>query len=157
MEANQKSQEDPLAPTPVNNNHASKNTRFQENLSHEELKDRLDAYSQVGGSHEQYFSVQRMKQEYLKEIEQLQKTRSKQDVFYGLGQRAGLPHSPLQTLNLDREDLDQKRRDEIAHEAKSFYDKNENLRKPFYGTDSTISEMKREFSKGKDSGPQMDH
>lgn len=117
----------------------AKNIRIEKNLSDAELQLKLDLYSQ--GGENQFFKIQKIKKSYLNQLKQQQDLRSKSDINFALGIRAGLPHAPYDSIQRYREDSDQKLRDQIIEEAKSEYRKHENLGKEFKETNVPHNEL----------------
>lgn len=105
------------------------NIRIEKNLSDAELQYKLDLYSE--GGEKQFFKIQKLRKSYLDQVREQQDIRSKVDINYALGIRAGLPHAPYDSIKNYREEYDQKLRDQIVEEAKLEYRKHENLGKKF--------------------------
>ncbi|MDN5215047.1 hypothetical protein QQ020_23400 [Fulvivirgaceae bacterium BMA12] len=145
--------EDHLAPTNIGqDNKPDKDQGKGANLTHGELQNRLNLYSRIGGQMEQSFKVQAIKQKYLKEIKEKEVNRSKSDIHYGQGIRTGLPHTRHEILRDQRDRSDQKLRDDVAKEAKSYYSQNNSLSKYFRDYKHQKEGMNRAFEKARDKG-----
>lgn len=122
---------DRLAPEPVNDD----NRQYEDpDLSHEELKERLDMYSAITRSKEEtdrYFDVERMKQKYLDEIRQRGENRTKGGIYYAQGLRSGLRHTPYEDIREMHEEQDRKLRNDVTRQAKEYYNDNDSLKRFF--------------------------
>lgn len=125
----ERTKQDRLSPTVIEQDNTPDIIKVEKDLSDGELQERLDLYS--NGSKEQFFKVQKIKQRYVEKIKEEQIKRTKADLHYAQGVRAGLPHAYHDNLKDIRERQDQHFRDEILHEAKAEYKKQENLTKLF--------------------------
>jgi hypothetical protein len=98
-----------------------------QSLSHDELVKKLDTYSKtnIEENVEDYFALQRMKEKYLESIRQKEADRSKASVHYGQGVQIRLPHADYEVIKGDHIGDDQALGNNIAKEAKAYYDKNE--------------------------------
>ncbi len=145
--------EDHLAPTKIQqDNKPDKDQGKDANLTHRELESRLDLYSRIGGQKDQYFKVQAIKQKYGKEVKEIEARRTKADIYYSHGIRRGLPHAHHDTIKYDREQTDQKLRNKITQEAKSYYSKNNSLSKSFQDSKVPKEGVKQVFDKARDKG-----
>ncbi len=127
---------DHLSPTNIEN--TAENVRNEPDLSHEELQERLDNYSKVGGEKETYFSLQKIKQKYLKEIEQKQASRNKGSIHYAQGIRSGLPHKDYEEIKDMHNEQDRKMRNDVVNEAKEEYQAKNSLSKSFKEKDKEM-------------------
>ena len=126
---NRPQKEDHLAPTKIEGQQKKEQVPFDKNLSDHELRQRLDLYSK--GDANQFFKIQRIKQDYINKTSKDQNTRSISDLYYGEGRKVGLPQTDYRNIADDREELDQKYRDHIAREGKTEYRKHITLGRLF--------------------------
>ncbi|GEM_PF-4591650 len=160
MNESEPQKEDHLSPTRIpskQNKDAAKGSIPE--LSHEELPNRLDSYSMVnlGEEMDHHFKQQRLKADYLKEMNKRKETRTQQDKSYSDGERTGLPQPSYQRVNDNHEHYDKKLRDQVIKEAKEAYRANNSTTKVFgeQNKEPTIPESKSvviEFSKSKNKG-----
>ena len=125
----ERKKEDHLAPTNIKQDNNPSTIKAIKYLSDKELQERLDLYS--NGSQEQFFKVQKIKNGYIEQIRDEQAQRTKADLHYAQGIRAGLPHTHHSSIKDSRELTDQNFRDEIVKEAKTEYKKHKNLTRLF--------------------------
>ena len=144
--------EDHLAPTRIEqDNKPDKDQSKGANLTHGELQNRLDLYSRIGGQMDQYFKGQTIIKRYREQIKEIEANRSKADIHYGQGIRAGLPHTHHDIIKDTRERSDQLLRDDVASKAKSYYSENNSLSKYFREHQPQKKDIKQAFEKMKDS------
>lgn len=134
---NNSKDQDHLNPTPQPSQ--EEKTNYEPDLSHEELIDRMDNYKSIAASKNwddpsDYFEIEGIKQEYLDQIDKKEKDRTLQDVHYGQGIRAGLPHTDMEDIKYDQNIQDREFRNQVAKEAKEAYQKN-SLTKDFKDKD----------------------
>ncbi len=150
---NDNTKEDYLSPTRIEqNNNSDKNQYKDADLSHEELQDRLEQYSRVGGQMDEYFKVQAMKEKYLKQIKEKEANRTKSDIHYAKGVRTGLPHVHIEDIRDVQQHQDQKLRNEVSKDAKEQYRDNNSLSKSFKEDKPNFGEIKKTFEKAKNKG-----
>lgn len=148
MKVNKK--EDHLSPTKIEE---PKSGHVNEpNLSHDELQNRLDLYSRTNGNERTYFDVQKIKDKYEKEIRQIEGNRTKADIHYAQGIRSGLPHARYESIQITYERHDQNLRNNVAQEAKAYYQKNSSLGKAFEAGSPMPEKIKKTFDKAKNKG-----
>lgn len=109
----------------------------------------MELYSRIGDEKDQYFKVQAMKKEYLKQIKEREVNRTKSDIHYAHGVRSGLPHPHIENIKDFEQQQDQKLRNEVTKEAKEYYKDNNSLSKSFKEDKSSLSEIKKDFEKAK--------
>jgi len=154
---NSPQKEDHLSPTKIEqDNQPDPDKGTEPNLSHKELKDRLDLYSSIGGKMEQYFKVQGIKDKYLNQIRELEANRTKADINYAQGIRTGLPHLNHGNIKDMRATFDQELRNETGKSAKDVYKEKSSLTKSFEENMPHPSEIRRAFEKTKNKGMDMD-
>jgi len=90
-------------------------------LSDQELTQRLENYSNVGGKMEDYFAQQSILKKYLQDRDQTNDKRIISEIHYASGIRKGLPHSPIEDIRRSQEITDQKVRNDVLKEAKEIY------------------------------------
>lgn len=145
--------EDHLAPTSIEqDNKPDKDQSKGANLTHGGLQNRLDLYSRIGENMDQYFKVQTIIERYREQIKEIEANRSKADIYYGQGIRAGLPHTHHDIIKDTRERSDQLLRDDVASKAKSYYSENNSLSKYFREHQPPREELRQTFEKMKDKG-----
>lgn len=140
-----KSKEDHLAPSNIDEHKNEKTTPKGHNLTHSELKDKLDIYASIWGSMDQYMVTQYIKANYLKEMESRENDRTQQDINYAMGVRAGLPQADFEILLNSRRQQDQHLRNEVANDAHSYYRDYSSLSWKFSQTNPNVSPLKFRF------------
>ncbi|NQZ77958.1 MAG: hypothetical protein HRT61_17925 [Ekhidna sp.] len=128
------------------------------NLSNKEVEDKLEVYSRVGNRIERYVTFQKSKGKFKEEINKANDNRTKQDIYYAQGQRAGLSQAPHQVLRDDRDWKDQQARDAFMKDNKAEYNK-EGLKKAFekmHNKRVLNYDYNRNASKGRDQGMDRD-
>lgn len=112
-------------------NNKKRNTPKEQNLTHHELNNRLQTYSQFSKETKDAFEFERLRQTYLKEMKEREANRNKSELNYTHGERIGLNQQPIEQIRDTNQYIDNKYRNEIHADAKQLYDKNPLLSKDF--------------------------
>ncbi|MEP1782125.1 hypothetical protein [Reichenbachiella sp.] len=143
---------DHLAPTKITTPKPIKGPEKSQNLTHGEVKSRLEVYGRVGHLMNRHNVVQDIKERYQSQITKVEAVRTKADINYSMGVRSGLPHASHETIRNAREMADQKFRNGITKEMGQRYKQGENLTKQFKQQQPTSKKLKSEFQKNKNKG-----
>ncbi|MDO5970298.1 hypothetical protein Q4Q35_10820 [Flavivirga aquimarina] len=146
------SKEDHLSPTEINKpNHPEKDNHPNADLSHEELQERIDLYEKMNKEEKQSFNLQKIKNKYLKEMEEREINRNKGALHYGMGVRSDLPHKDYEDIKDMHNDQDRKLRNDTLKEAKEPYRAENSLEKSFKEKHPLFREgIEPSFNKAKD-------
>ncbi|OEK01147.1 hypothetical protein BFP97_06325 [Roseivirga sp. 4D4] len=145
--------EDHLAPTPLpKSNEEIPNA----NLSDNELQNRLELYSKIGGKMDQYFEIQRIKQRYLNLKNELHQTRTIADLHYAQGIRTDLPHANIESIRQKHEQYDQQLRNMVTKDAKDYYKDENSLSRAFKDKQLGPGQLRETFEKLRDESKDID-